>query len=125
MAPRRVTVKFFTHDGDELELPGKHEVCPRCEGHGTHVNPNIDGNGLSAEDFDEAGPEFREDYLGGVYDVACEECRGARVVVVPDFERWTVEQRAEYERAQREAAESRAIENAERRAEAWASGERW
>jgi hypothetical protein len=55
-------------------------VCPTCEGRGTHVNPAVDGNGLTAEDMAELGDDFREDYLGGVYDVRCEECKGDRVV---------------------------------------------
>lgn len=58
----------------------KWEVCPRCEGEGKHVNPAIDGNGLSSEDFDELGDEFREDYFAGIYDVPCYECKGKRVV---------------------------------------------
>jgi hypothetical protein len=58
----------------------KYKVCPNCEGSGTTVNPSIDGNGLSWEDFDEAGPEFVEDYFSGVYDVACAECEGNRVI---------------------------------------------
>jgi hypothetical protein len=41
-----------------------------------------DAYGLSAEDFD-ADPDFAEDYLGGKYDIACNECGGARVVAVP------------------------------------------
>lgn len=50
----KVTVHCFNGDGErELELPGHYEVCPRCEGKGKHVNPAIDGNGLSAEDFAE------------------------------------------------------------------------
>lgn len=118
------TITLYGENGD-LELPGRFEVCPRCEGRGTHVNPNVDGNGLSAEDFDEAGPEFREDYMAGVYDVPCDECGGQRVVAVPDFERWTDEQRLTYEDQQRSLAESRRIEDQERRAEAWAAGERW
>jgi hypothetical protein len=65
---------------------GKHkfEVCPRCEGRGKHVNPAIDGHGLSAEDFDQ-DPDFREDYFSGVYDVPCYECKGDRVVKVPNW----------------------------------------
>lgn len=55
-------------------------ACPRCEGRGTHVNPAVDGNGISREEMDELGDDFLEDYLGGVYDVACEECHGERVV---------------------------------------------
>jgi len=56
-------------------------ACPTCRGSGTHVNPAVDGNGLTAEDIDElGGDDFMEDYLGGVYDVICDECRGLRVV---------------------------------------------
>jgi len=69
----------------EAELPAKYEVCDRCRGKGTHVNPNIDGNGLTAEDFAE-DPDFKEDYFSGVYDVTCQECEGLRVVPVLDEE---------------------------------------
>lgn len=55
-------------------------VCPTCEGRGTHVNPSIDAHGITAEEMDELGDDFREDYMGGVYDVACAECNGLRVV---------------------------------------------
>jgi len=55
-------------------------VCPRCEGRGSHVNPAVDGNGITADEMDELGPDFREDYLSGVYDVRCDECKGDRVV---------------------------------------------
>lgn len=58
----------------------KFAVCPRCEGRGSHVNPAIDGNGITGDEMDELGDDFREDYLSGVYDVACEECHGERVV---------------------------------------------
>ena len=70
----------------EVEIPSKFEVCPRCEGEGTHVNPNIDGNGLSREDFEE-DPDFEEAYFAGHYDVTCEECKGLRVVPVVDEEK--------------------------------------
>lgn len=56
-------------------------ACPTCRGNGTHVNPAVDGNGLTSDDIDEmGGDDFMEDYLGGVYDVICEECGGLRVV---------------------------------------------
>ena len=58
-------------------------VCPRCSGEGKIVNPAIDGNGLSREDFDE-DPDFREDYMSGLYDVVCPECNGRNVVLVVD-----------------------------------------
>lgn len=51
-------------------------ICPVCEGEGKHVNPNIDANGLSDDDFHD-DPDFVEDYLSGVYDVGCNKCGGS------------------------------------------------
>lgn len=75
-----------TDEGDEVELTirSHKEVCPRCHGNGSHVNPAVDGNGITWEQMDELGPEFLEDYLRGLYDVPCQECDGQRVVDVPD-----------------------------------------
>lgn len=70
----------------DKRIPAKYIVCPRCGGKGTHTNPNIDGNGLTQSDLDEAGPEFLEDYMSGVYDITCVKCQGMRVVLVPDDE---------------------------------------
>lgn len=67
----------------EIALPAKYEVCDRCRGEGKHVNPSIDGNGLSREDFDE-DPDFLEAYFSGVYDVRCEECKGEHVMLEVD-----------------------------------------
>ena len=50
-------------------------ICRTCRGEGTTVNPNIDANGLSAEDFYD-DPGFAEDYMSGVYDVSCGACNG-------------------------------------------------
>lgn len=63
----------------EVEVPIKFEICPTCQGKGTHVNPSIDCNGLTAEDFAE-DPDFAEDYFNGAYDQTCNECGGERVV---------------------------------------------
>ena len=68
-----------------VELPKKKIVCPTCGGEGKHVNPSIDAHGLSREDFDE-DPDFARDYMSGVYDVPCYECRGNNVVDVLDEE---------------------------------------
>jgi hypothetical protein len=79
-------------DTDEtFLLPSKFEVCDRCEGKGRHTNPNIDGNGITSSEMDELGPEFLEDYLSGVYDVACQVCGGERVVPAIDYGRLDVE----------------------------------
>lgn len=110
-------------DDTEIELPIRFEVCSGCGGHGKHVNRNIDGNGLSREDFDE-DPDFREDYFAGVYDVTCDTCGGRRVVPVIDEARCDPVLLAEYEGQQRELAECDAIQRAEMRAEMWAAGDR-
>lgn len=77
----------YTEDDEEVlhELPAKFEVCHRCVGEGKHVNPNVDGHGISRDEFDE-DPDFKEDYFSGVYDVQCHECQGNRVVPVLDEE---------------------------------------
>lgn len=83
-----LTFEYEDGDGEERvgEIPTKFEVCPTCDGKGKHVNPNIDDNGLGAEDFAE-DPDFAEDYFSGVHDVTCYDCGGKRVVPVPDEDR--------------------------------------
>ncbi len=51
-------------------------ICPGCSGEGTCVNPAIDCQGLTAEDFAE-DPDFAEDYFSGTYDQRCAACNGA------------------------------------------------
>ncbi len=48
-------------------------ICPSCSGNGTHVNPSIDANGITAEEF-HADPEFEEMYMSGAFDVPCRHC---------------------------------------------------
>jgi len=82
-------ITFEDPDTDEeksFTVPAVFEVCERCQGKGTHTNPAIDGNGLTARDFAE-DPDFKEDYFSGVFDVACEECHGNRVVPVINYDR--------------------------------------
>lgn len=83
-SPSQPTLFRETPDGhiEEIPLPTRFEVCPRCRGNGSHVNPSIDGNGLSREHMEDR--EFMEDYMAGVYDVPCYECDGRRVVSVVD-----------------------------------------
>lgn len=101
-----------------VEFPARFEVCERCHGTGSHVNPAIDGNGLSAEDFEREGDDFREDYFAGVYDVACYSCGGLRVVPRVDESRLTKYQRAKlalFDRQQESVRESYREQEAERR----------
>lgn len=94
-------------------LPAKNVVCERCHGEGVHDHPAF-ANGITSSEMDEAGPEFLEDYMSGMYDVRCEECRGNRVVKEIDEERLTEEQKALVELLYKQEAE-RARERAEDR----------
>jgi hypothetical protein len=95
----KITVTYPS-DCEEItvELPARHEVCPRCEGYGNHLNPSIGEHAYSTEEFNEAFPEEedRREYFrhGGIYDVTCASCGGNRVVKVIDDGACTAEERA-------------------------------
>lgn len=72
----------------KMRIPAKYEVCETCCGRGKHVNPSIDSNGLTQEDFAE-DPDFGDAYWRGDYDVPCSQCGGERVVPAPDRDRIT------------------------------------
>jgi len=79
----RMRARFYWPEADEeIWVPVRFDVCKSCDGRGSYVNPNIDRNGLTSEDFDEQGEDFREDYFSGTYDVPCGECEAERVVPV-------------------------------------------
>lgn len=59
------------------------EICPTCQGRGSHVNPSIDAHGISGEEMSE-DPDFAEAYFNGAFDVTCAECHGESVVPVPE-----------------------------------------
>lgn len=75
---KKNTIAFSYEDDDgeevEVELPACWEICDRCRGNGTHVNPSIDGHGITMEEWN--GPDWddesREMYMSGGYDVRCE-----------------------------------------------------
>jgi len=101
-----VTLTLWNDEGDETEvsLPAKFEVCGTCQGRGSHVNPSIDSQGITQEEFNQ-DPDFEEAYFAGAYDVTCNECGGLRVTPVVDvdslkgealasFEAWTKQEDA-------------------------------
>ena len=110
---RKALVTIYNDEEDieeQVEVNVEWEVCPTCEGRGSHVNPSIDCDGLTQEDFYD-DPDFAEEYFSGRYDVACYECGGSCVVPV-----CTDEKVNEYLREEAQArAESRAEYLAERR----------
>lgn len=79
-------IKSFEECND-VRLPIKREVCPRCDGDGRHVNPAIDGNGITGEEWGRWDDDSRETYLTGGYDITCEECHGRNVIDVVDEDR--------------------------------------
>lgn len=107
-------------EGEEIkrEVPCKMEVCSRCEGHGTHLNPSIGEHAYTMEEFHESfDEEGREEYFkrGGIYDVTCEECHGANVVPVPDLTKLSKEDQEKLEKHEADEAAYRAECEAERR----------
>lgn len=113
----------YLKDGTEetVLFPAKMVVCYTCEGKGTTVNPSIDGNGLTREDFDE-DPDFAESYLRGDYDVQCRTCKGKNVVAVMDRPRCNRAQLKVYDKEQDDDAREWESERWLRMAE---SGERY
>lgn len=98
------TVTIYDEDDDierEVELPACYEVCPDCEGHGSHLTPSIRNHAYSMEEFNDAFYEDdeKEEYFkrGGRYDVVCGTCSGKRVVLVVDERHLSPEQRKDYE----------------------------
>lgn len=115
--PTTIELTVFAEEGHEVELvlPAKWALCPRCRGAGSHVNPAIDGNGISPEEFRE-DPDFEEAYFSGVYDVACHRCAGEKVIAVLDREKATKAELVLFDDHERALREIEAEEEAERRA---------
>lgn len=81
-----LTAVVWDEDADEIELEGvpfQYAVCRTCRGKGEYVNPNIDRQGITPEEFEE-DPDFFESYRRGMYNVVCVRCGGKRVVPVPE-----------------------------------------
>lgn len=79
---------YLANREGEVDLPEQvrceMEVCGTCSGHGKVVDPRIDSDGLTPEDFAD-DPDFADSYHDGFYDIRCLECEGLRVVPVPMF----------------------------------------
>ncbi len=51
------------------------ETCPTCNGKGTQ---HLHGASFTAEEMDEQGPEFQEDYMAGMFEHPCDLCGGKK-----------------------------------------------
>ena len=96
----------FLDSQDKRMLPCKWGVCHVCHGSGSHVNPAIDCNGISAADFDE-DPDFEREYRKGTYDMKCSFCGGRTTVPVPDFDKISEADKALWEAQQRRVYDDR------------------
>lgn len=92
----KILAQFLSEHGElyQAEVAAEFIVCQRCEGHGTHVDPNVDGSGLTPDDL--ADEDFREEYFRGDYDVKCFRCDGERVVPRIHFDMLSAAQRADF-----------------------------
>ena len=83
-----ITKTLYNDDeGEEfvVEFKARFEVCPICDGHGSHVNPSIDAGGICLGGYDhDCDDEFLNDYTNGTFDIACQTCDGRRVVPMID-----------------------------------------
>ena len=74
-------------DNDDIEtkhsVPGEWEICYRCQGNGKHTNPNIDGHGITSDEWEnDWDDDERKEYMSGGYDVPCEyKCSDGKVLV--------------------------------------------
>lgn len=119
----KIQIETYDEDGDILthEVTARYDVCVHCEGHGTILNPSIAQHAYSQEEFAESfDEEEAEEYFrrGGRYDITCPDCKGLRVVLVPD---WDAPDAAalkdEYEALQHERAENAYADMITRRGE--------
>jgi len=84
---KKMLLVFEDDNENEIAIPAIFEVCGLCDGKGSHVNPSIDSNGITAEEWDDWDNEDRENYMNGGYDVPCYKCGGKRVIPGPDRDR--------------------------------------
>ena len=73
-------------------MPSDIVVCPRCNGRGRHVNPSIDGDGFTGEEWNEMDEDFKESYWNGHFDVVCSVCNGLRITAKIATDRLNAEQ---------------------------------
>ena len=75
------------HDGtDFLMVDGKMEVCPTCQGTGSHVRHDLDDSRMVDDMREECDYEGLENYFRGAFDEVCTHCNGANVVLEPNWE---------------------------------------
>jgi hypothetical protein len=81
------------------EMPGEYEVCPCCMGAGTTAFGYGEREQIAwtESEWAEEDPEFRHDYMRGMYDKPCPQCSGERVVMTFAEKRFSEVQQKQYD----------------------------
>jgi len=101
-----------------VDVQSKKEVCARCQGEGTcAADGPLGGVCFAGDDLREAQAdhEFWEAYRGGQFDGPCRECKGLRVVDVPDLTQLTDAERGWIAERENEESDYHRMCDAERR----------
>jgi RecJ-like exonuclease len=77
-------------------------ICDCCEGHGKVGHPAF-SNGITSSEWAEWDYQDRENYMSGLYDVPCADCRGSGKVKVPDVAAMTFAEKRELVEQRRNA----------------------
>lgn len=93
------------------KLPTHKVVCPSCQGEGKSSRYL---GAYTQSEMEEAGDDFRHDYMAGHYDRTCEECDGLRVTDEVDETYLPGDLKAEWLEWLTEAYESDDIQRQER-----------
>jgi len=73
------------HDGtDFLMVDGKMEVCPECQGTGSHVRKDLDDSAMVDSMREDGDDEGLRRYFSGAFDEVCRVCGGDNVVLEPN-----------------------------------------
>ena len=94
-------------------IPGKWEICERCDGHGKHIHPAM--HVITESDREEMGEDEFHTAVNGGYDVKCEEgCDNGKVFVIKDDVLHEFEKKAQRHQEEEEA-HYQAVRASERR----------
>ena len=77
---------IYCDSGEERELPWKYEICPTCNGKGSH---SLRFGAITAADREDWDDESFQDYVDGLYDEVC-GCEAGKVRV-PDRSKMSTE----------------------------------